>query len=161
MRVDHTKSVFTRRERLFRSAVLLVAVVGLLLLRAVNPEGLSIIPLTISCGAATGLPCLFCGMTRALHFVLNGDVGGALYFNWLALPLLALVAIITAASSAEVACGRRLFRWGGLVRFRGRSLAYVAATLCLLWSIQVYLAVTQHKRELLNPDGPLYHLFMR
>src|SRR5256886_2837558 len=45
-------------------------------------------PVRTSCGVITGLPCIFCGMTRALHLLLNGDFGGALYFNWLAFPFL-------------------------------------------------------------------------
>jgi hypothetical protein len=32
----------------------------------------------------------------------------------------------------------------------------MSAGLILLWAFQVYLAVSQHKSELLNPNGPLY-----
>ena len=46
-------------------------------------------PFATSCGAITGLPCIFCGMTRALHHLLHGEFGRALYFNWLSYPILA------------------------------------------------------------------------
>jgi len=34
-------------------------------------------------------------------------------------------------------------------------------SLLLLWTLQIYLAVSQHKYELLNARGPLYVLFVR
>jgi hypothetical protein len=34
-------------------------------------------------------------------------------------------------------------------------------TLLSLWALQAYLAVSQHKSELLNPRGPLYALFVK
>lgn len=158
MRGADTKMVLTRQQRQVRYALLFVVVISLLLLHAVNPERLSAFPLPMSCGAVTGLPCLFCGMTRALHFLLNGDVARALYFNWLALPLLALAVATIVTCIAEIACGFRLFSWPAFLRLPGRSLGYVTITICALWVIQVCLAVTQHKNELLNPKGPLYHL---
>ena len=45
-----------------------------------------------------------------------------------------------------------------LTRF---SFAGTLTTLLLLWFLQVYLAVSQHKAELLNPKGPLYSLVVR
>ena len=41
------------------------------------------------------------------------------------------------------------------------NLRFHLAALLALWSLQVYLAVSQHKTELLNPNGPLYALFVR
>ena len=46
-------------------------------------------------------------------------------------------------------------------RLRARKLTIIGLTLFALWTLQVYLAVSQHKHELLNPRGPLYALFVR
>jgi len=42
-----------------------------------------------------------------------------------------------------------------------RFLRGAAAGLVLLWFLQVFLAVSQHKIELLNPNGLLYSLVVR
>ena len=118
-------------------------------------------PFATSCGAITGLPCIFCGMTRALHHLLHGEFGRALYFNWLSYPILAGAFALLLCSAVELFLGRNLLarlprpqltraRWGAL-----------AAGFVLLWCLQVYLAVSQHKTELLNPRGPLYSLVCR
>jgi hypothetical protein len=42
-----------------------------------------------------------------------------------------------------------------------RRLTAFGLGVLLLWTLQVYLAVSQHKHELLNSRGPLYALFVR
>lgn len=118
-------------------------------------------PLHASCGAITGLPCIFCGMTRALHLLLNGDFGGALYFNWLAFPFLGAVVFLVAVCIIEIATRRVILSWNTNAPFTARKLTIIGLTLFALWMLQVYLAVSQHKHELLNPRGPLYALFVR
>src|SRR2546430_11615036 len=72
-----------------RFAFIVSASAALLLLRCIDPVlAGSWLPFHPSCGAITGLPCIFCGMTRALHLLLNGDFIGAIYFNWLSFPFL-------------------------------------------------------------------------
>ncbi len=118
-------------------------------------------PFATSCGAITGLPCIFCGTTRALHCLLRGEFGRALYFNWLAYPLLAGAIVLLLVNTIELALGRSLLARlprPRLTRARGGALA---AAFVLLWCLQVYLAVSQHKSELLNPRGPLYSLVVR
>ena len=107
------------------------------------------------------MPCIFCGTTRALHFLLNGDFRSALYFNWLAFPIVAGALGLFVLSSAELLLRRRLLRPLPKVRFTRRTVGAFAAGFMLLWSLQVYLAVSQHKTELLNPSGPLYSLVVR
>ena len=144
-------------EQRIRAAALFVLPAALWLLRSLPTGGLpSWVPWQTSCGAITGLPCIFCGMTRALHHLLNGDIPRALYFNWLAFPLLATAVLFCLRCVVELCLGRRLrlpriplTRW---------TVSAALAGLVLLWSLQVYLAVSQHKRELLNPAGPLYSL---
>src|SRR2546423_12028625 len=70
-----------------RFAFIMSALAALLLLRWIDPVVAGgWLPFHPSCGAITGLPCIFCGMTRALHLLLNGNFIGAIYFNWLAFP---------------------------------------------------------------------------
>ena len=134
----------------------------LLVLRVVDPVVAgSWIPLHTSCGAITGLPCIFCGMTRALHLLLNGEFGGALYFNWLAFPFLGAVVFLVVVCVIEIAKRCIILIWNTRVRLSARRLTIIGLTLFVLWALQAYLALAQHKHELLNPCGPLYALFVR
>jgi hypothetical protein len=114
-----------------------------------------------SCGAISGLPCIFCGTTRAMHFLLQGDFGRALYYNWLAFPILAAALVLHLLFVAELGLNRNLLARLPRPHFKPRSLGLLLPGLVLLWLFQVYLAVSQHKTELLNPRGPLYSLIVR
>ncbi len=118
-------------------------------------------PFATSCGAVTGLPCIFCGTTRALQHLLHGDFSSALYYNWLSYPLLAAACAFYLCSALELCFRRNLLAALPRPRLGGRSLGALAAGFLLLWCFQVYLAVSQHKTELLNPRGPLYSLVVR
>ncbi len=133
----------------------------LVALRLIDPESSFWFPLGASCGAITGLPCLFCGTTRAMHHLLNGELARAIYFNWLALPILAVAVTMMLAFTIETALGRHLRQ--GQITFRPtpRRLVAIAGGIVALWFLQVTLAVNLHKHELLNPAGPLYSLFVR
>jgi Protein of unknown function (DUF2752) len=145
-----------------RFAFILCASVALLLGRWIDPVVAgSWLPFHASCGAITGLPCIFCGMTRALHLLLNGDFVGAIYFNWLAFPLLAVVIFLIALFAIEVAQRRVIWRLSVVLPMTRRRLTIIVLGLLLLWTLQAYLAVSQHKYELLNSHGPLYALFVR
>ena len=90
-------------ERRTRVLALALLPVGAFLLRTVPAEGLPAwVPFSTSCGAITGLPCIFCGMTRALHFLFQGDFARALYFNWLAFPAVAVFGALILVVLAEV-----------------------------------------------------------
>lgn len=144
-------------------ALAIGATLGLLwLLRALPVDGLPRwLPLQTSCGAFTGLPCIFCGGTRALHYLLNGNYSRALYFNWLAFPLLAFAILLVFLFGAELIFRRRLGIRLPRPRLTRKNMAGALAALLCLWGLQVYLAVSQHKHELLNPAGPLYSLVVR
>lgn len=149
-------------ERRVRLLALTILPAALLLLRSVRPDGLPRwLPFPASCGAITGLPCIFCGMTRAVHFLLNGDFQRALYFNWLAFPLLGVAAMLIVVFLAELLLNCNFLVPLPKIRCTRASLGGFFAGLLLLWFLQVYLAVSQHKHELLNPNGPLYSLVAR
>ena len=85
----------------------LTGMAGLILgFRAIDPASLSGLPLRMSCGAVTGLPCIFCGTTRALHHLLLGHFARALYFNWLSLRLVAAAALALMIVCSVELCDR-------------------------------------------------------
>ncbi len=154
-------SALSPNERRARLLALIILPAVLFLLRNVRPDGLRTWLWIPSCGAVTGLPCIFCGTTRALHFLLNGDFSRALYFNWLAFPLVAVTAMLIILLVAELLLGCNYLARLPTIRFTRASLGGLFAGLLLLWCLQVYLALSQHKHELLNPTGPLYSLILR
>jgi hypothetical protein len=119
------------------------------------------LPLPTSCGAITGLPCIFCGATRAIHHLLHGDFGKALYYNWLAFPLIGGALVLFAVNALELPLDRNFLARAPRLRLTRASFGSLVVGLVLLWCLQVYLAVSQHKTELLNPNGPLYSLVVR
>ena len=150
------------KEKKTRALLLLTLTSALIALKIIPPDSIPRwLPLPTSCGAITGLPCIFCGMTRALHHLLNGNFGRALYYNWLAFPVLAGALACFLLHATELTLGRKLVvRWPTFHLTRaGFSGALIGVV--LLWCLQVYLAVSQHKSELLNPNGPLYSLVVR
>lgn len=151
----------TRAEMLARLSLSGGIALTLLALRQINPESVSWLPIPTSCGAFTGLPCIFCGVTRAIHHLLNAEFARALYFNWIAFPI-AVVAVTAALFCvAELAGQRRLFVAKLTFRVTPRTAAYTGGVLVALWIVQVSLAVYFQKHELLNPGGPLYAFFVK
>ena len=100
-------------------------------------------------------------MTRALHLLLNGDLGGALYFNWLAFPFLGAVVFLVTVCVIEIAKRRVILNWNASTPLTARKLTIIGLILFMLWTLQIYFAVSQHKHELLNRRGPLYALVVR
>lgn len=100
-------------------------------------------------------------MTRALHLLLNGNFVGAIYFNWLAFPFLGAIIFLIALFAIEIAKRRVILRSSVILSMTRRRLTVFGLGVLLLWTLQAYLAVSQHKHELLNSRGPLYALFVR
>ena len=126
-----------------------------------NPETAAWLPLHTSCGAFTGLPCIFCGTTRAIHHLLNGRFAEAVYFNWLAFPVAAFAFALAVISLLEALLARKVIRLETSFTLTGRSASLGFCALLALWVLQVSLAISLHKHELLNPSGPLYPFFVR
>jgi len=100
-------------------------------------------------------------MTRALHLLLNGYFTGTIYFNWLAFPFLGASIFLLALFAVEIAKRRVIWRLSMILRVTRSRLTVFGLSLLLLWTLQTYLAVSQHKHELLNPHGPLYPVLVR
>ena len=159
--VARAGSLFLTRRQLWLRLTTLVALgLAAVALRVVNPEAVSWLPWRTSCGAVTGLPCLFCGMTRALHHLFAGDFSEAVYFNWLAFPVSGLALGMAIIFGAELALRRRVTMVATSFRFTPRMAAIGGIAVVLLWVLQVSLAISQGKSELLNSFGPLYSLFL-
>ncbi len=152
MKTGSTPPVLAPLARRWRVLYLLLLPAGLFAF-AQLPHGAlpSWLPFATSCGAITGLPCIFCGATRAVSHLLDGECGLALYYNWLAFPLLAGAAALYLIHALELLSARNLLATFPRPRLsRGRAVAF-AAGFVLLWVVQAWLAVAQHKTELLNP----------
>ena len=96
-----------------------------------------------------------------ISHLLHGDWHRALYYNWLAFPLVAGALALILCHTAEILLQRKFLLPLPTLRLNRKSLGGAAIGLVLLWCLQVYLAVSQHKTELLNPNGPLYSLVVR
>ncbi|HEX8679137.1 MAG TPA: DUF2752 domain-containing protein [Chthoniobacterales bacterium] len=150
----------TLGDRWWRMGVLAAFTCVAFGLRAVEPGTPGWLPVRTSCGAISGLPCLFCGMTRAMHHLLNAEFGRALYLNWLVLPLAVAGFVMSAKLAAEITLGRRFSLALPRVSLTPRSTAAALVMLFALWAVQASLAIAFRKHELLNPNGLLYSLFL-
>ena len=113
--------------------------------------------LAMPCGfhAATGLPCLFCGGTRAAGAVLAGHWSRAAYLNPVAFPAVALALLASAALAAEALTGRSLANWeAGFPVFRRFWPLLLAAALGW-WCFHVAAALKAPKPELVNLKNPV------
>ena len=131
------------------SAAVLLALLGLALLRPARP----IFP----CGfhALSGLPCLFCGGTRAVRAILHGDLQAAIYLNPLAFPALALVVATVVVLLIEAAAARSLVPWEDFVRRFGRIAPVLVLPALGFWVIHIYLALRTPKPELVDFHNPI------
>jgi hypothetical protein len=96
-----------------------------------------------------------------MHHLLNGNFSAALYYNWLAFPILALALLLSAVFLAELIAGKKFLVIERRIWVSPRTLGFGFAIMLSLWSLQVYLAVSQHKSELLNPSGLLYAFLVK
>ena len=132
-------------------AVLLVLLVllGLRIPRSAGPF--------LPCGfhAMSGLPCLFCGGTRAVRAILHGDLGAALYLNALAFPSLALVAAGFVVLLVEAAAARPLAPWEAICRRLNRSALVLILPALAWWMVHLYFALRTPKPELVDFRNPI------
>ena len=66
-------------------SVSIIAIIGLFLVKNFNPEEESFfIPCMFH--KVTGLKCPGCGMTRAMHYLVNGNIKKAIWYNLMIIP---------------------------------------------------------------------------
>ncbi|MEI8293342.1 MAG: DUF2752 domain-containing protein [bacterium] len=103
----------------------------------------------------TGLPCPFCGGTRAACAALQGDFSHSLRLNALSMPFLALLVSITVTSVVEILCGRPLARWQDIFRWLAKSWPYWLALLFLWWTLHIFFALQDSQSVLVDLKAPL------
>jgi len=111
----------------------------------------------LPCGlhALTGLPCPFCGGTRAASAILVGDFERAIYLNPLAIPSVAIAAFLAVSLFLEAVFGIRIVPWDKLGRaiFRYAPLWLVLAM--AWWIPHLAMALGKPKPELVNLGNPV------
>ena len=128
---------------------LCVGVVFFLFLKARQPaEG------PIPCGfkSLSGLPCAFCGGTRATAALLTGDIERALYLNALSVPFLVGLVLVGAASLWELIRGRPAVRWTPLLKHMHKVLPVAFLILVAWWVSHVVTAIQTPKHELVDME---------
>lgn len=135
--------------RLGLAAAILLALVGLSMPCPVRPF--------LPCGfhAVSGLPCLFCGGTRAARAILHGDLRTAIYLNLLAFPALAFVAAAWVVLVVEAVAARSLAPWEAVVRRLSRLAPAFILSAVVWWGVHIYLALRTPKPELVNFHNPI------
>ncbi len=138
-----------------RMAVAVLLATGFLVLALFDPaRGAPFPRLECPFHATTGLPCLFCGATRACHAALNGDIPRAAGLNMLAFPVLAVGLMVGSILLAEAIAGRPLLPWPSVLNFLKRAAPVMGILAVLWWAPHVLLAVRSANPGLVDPQKP-------
>lgn len=103
----------------------------------------------------SGLPCLFCGGTRAACAILDGNPRAALRLNILAFPALALLSTTLVALLVEAASGRPLAPWEAFLRRMNRLAPILIVPALAWWMFHIYSALRTPKPELVDFRNPI------
>jgi hypothetical protein len=110
--------------------------------------------------SVTGLPCGFCGGTRAVRSLVNGDWDRAMYLNPLAVVVVFVGVPVFLLLIVEALSGRRF-----LPPFNNTSrviLLSMVAVVILPWSYwHARTALKTPKSELVNFEHPVVKFFLR
>lgn len=71
------------------TSLLLIAIMGIVLVKVYNPEEVFFIPCMLN--KLTGIKCPGCGMTRSVHYLVNGNIKQAIWYNLMLIPIIILV----------------------------------------------------------------------
>ena len=112
-------------------------------------------PMPCAFRAVSGLPCLFCGGTRAARAIIAGDCARATYLNPLAFPALLAAGGAIVVLAIEAAAGIKL--WNPERVFpKNRWFAWAVLLLALAWWVfHVGAALAKPKPELVDLKKPL------
>ncbi len=143
------------RRRGLRAAIGCLLAAGLAFVAFCGPSAPR--PLVLPCGlhAMTGLPCPFCGGTRAARAALGGDWSRALYLNALAFPALLLVACAAATLLLEAGTSRRIVPWDAVLRKISLWGPMLVVLAIIWWIPHLVLALRTPKPELVNLHNPV------
>lgn len=128
-----------RAERISRMAALLAAMAVAVGLALLDPSATALNRFTCPFLAITGLPCPFCGLTRATHHLLNGDWSRSWSLNPLAFPIALILLALAGRTIVEVATGRRA---RPILSLNAAGAMVLAAIIVIHWTIRIQRAVT-------------------
>lgn len=114
-------------------------------------------PPRFPCGfrSLTGLPCLFCGGSRAAGAVMRGDFVGGFEWNSLAMVLFAGVGLTVIVLGGEALSGRRIFDWMGAGVFLRQWIAVLVLGLLLWWGFHVFRELVAEDARLIDAGNPV------
>ena len=136
----------TPRQRWFRVVLLACAALSVSL-----PLFKNLLP-SVPCGfkALTGLPCLFCGGTRAASAALRGEFDYSLYLNALSIPVLVAIMLLSSLCAWEILRGRPIAHWQVISRLGMKFSPLVLVLLLAWWSVHMVSALRTPKPELVD-----------
>jgi hypothetical protein len=102
----------------------------------------------------TGLPCPFCGGTRATRSLLNGDWHQAIYLNPLSIVVLGFGIVFTLLWTVEAIRGRELFHRPRKTSI-ARTFQVLGVAILAWWAFHIYDAVRTPKPELVDFGNPV------
>jgi hypothetical protein len=141
-------------ERILRIVVIaaLALALGLLLAKAFLLLGVG-----LPCGFRnlSGLPCAMCGGTRATAALLRGDLGQAIHWNAMALPVIAGIAAVAGIFLLELICGSAVIDWNPLRKRIGGLLPISLLLLAVWWVVHVFSALKTPKPDLVDFQKPI------
>ena len=86
MKLDKKKKI----SLIVFTGIVIVAFLGMVMVKIYNPEEESFfVPCVFN--MVTGIKCPGCGMTRAVHYLVTGDILKAEWYNAMLLPLIAVI----------------------------------------------------------------------
>ena len=105
--------------------------------------------------AATGLPCAFCGTTRAVAAAAGGDWSRALELNAFGIGVLVAGLASLLLLGSEAFRGRALLDWNACGRRFARLLPLLIPLLLVWWVIHLADAIRTSKGELVDLRNPV------
>ncbi|MDX2080542.1 MAG: DUF2752 domain-containing protein [Terrimicrobiaceae bacterium] len=114
-------------------------------------------PPRLPCGfrSLTGLPCLFCGGSRAAAAVMHGDIAGAFEWNAFAMFLFAALGIVVVLLAGEALTGGRLFPWQAAGGFLRGVIPVIVLGLVVWWGFHVFRGLIADHAELVDAGHPI------
>jgi hypothetical protein len=96
-----------------------------------------------------------CGGTRAASALIGGDWQGVLYWNAMAVPVLAGMVVAAAVCAVELLRGSAVADWRALGMRLGRVVPVTLAVVAVWWVAHVVLALGTPKGELVDLRNPV------
>lgn len=141
-------------QRLARTAGAAALLAGGCALWMFAPWVVAIVPKCVF-HAATGLPCAFCGTTRAVAAAAGGDLSRALELNAFGIGVVVLGGTGLLVLGIEALRGRALLDWVSCWRRFTRVLPWVVPLLAVWWVVHLIDAIRSPKSGLVDLSNPV------